>query len=112
MSLPPDRPYVLDETGPDESFLVGTSAQLEAFARSILDSLGALPTPDDWHGVQASAPRFTVMLTDPLSDVVISGVVVVQSEADRRLLVNRIRANCGERVVDWEGRDALGVQSA
>jgi hypothetical protein len=100
MSLPPDRPYVLDETGPDESFLVGTSAQLEAFARSILDSLRELPAPDDWHGVRASQPRFTDVLTDPLSEVVISGVVVVQSETDRRSLVNRIRANCGDPTVD------------
>lgn len=95
-----DRPAVCDETASDESFLVGTREQLQAFASAIFELVSEPQESRDWHGVKVSMPRSPI-LTEPLCDVVLTGVVLVNSEEDRRRLVNSIRSNCDDTQIDW-----------
>jgi len=40
-----------------------------------------------------------------MSEIVIDGILIVESKEDRRKLVNKIRINNGEQPIDWEGHD-------
>jgi hypothetical protein len=48
--------------------------------------------------IDLSAP-----LTEVLRDVVLDGVVLTESEADRRESISRIFANNREAGIDWDG---------
>ncbi|MEM6785317.1 MAG: hypothetical protein AAF624_16470 [Bacteroidota bacterium] len=57
-----------------------------------------------WHDVEVAWVASETGLTDPLAEIVLGGVAVVASEADRQALVNAIRKNSGDPVIDWKGQ--------
>ena len=109
--MPRDKPFILDETAEDESFLVGTRPQLETFARSILNALNGTAFGGEWHGIPVEQYFGNSSLTDSIADVVLGGFAVVESEKDRRRLVNAIRENGGDPAIDWVSRDTLRATS-
>jgi len=96
------RPAIFCETGDNESLLIGTRSQLTAFAERILQLANASVESKNWHGIIVSLPTCAPSLTDTRSEVVLDGVVVVDTENDRRSLINKVRANNELDPVDWE----------
>lgn len=105
MPRPSARPALLSTTANDETFLLGTREQLVALAQRILDQAAAETESSCWEGITVTQPHCSPSLTDPMSDLAISGVVVVRSESDRRTLMNKLRINDGLDPIDWEAYD-------
>lgn len=99
------RPAVVTETALDESFLLGTKEQLINFARSILRAVESPMHQSRWNGVTVQTPSIDQSLTEPMSEVVIRGISVVENENDRRVLVNYFRAVNGDTPIDWVSHD-------
>ena len=100
-----DQPAICCETGLDEAFLVGTSEELIAFAQAVLDAAASQGELVDYLGIETrSVPR---RLTELMADVVLGGVLIVESKQDRQILMNRIRENNGESPIDWAAREKV-----
>jgi len=98
-----DRPAVCYETGLDESFLVGTPAEIRALGQTLLDAATSEGDSTDYLGVPTrSVPA---ALSEPMAEVVLDGVLLVKTKQDRQELMNRIRLNNGEPPIDWETRE-------
>jgi len=100
-----NRPAVLFTTAEDESFLLGTRSQLASLAERLLGLLRAPAEPGDWDGIRVEQPTCTSSLTDPLSDIALNGIVIVATEEDRRVLINKVRVNHGDEAIDWVAHD-------
>lgn len=87
-------PVGMYETGLDEAFLVGTVEDLRRFAQRILEQVEKTFPVDDYLGIPVR--QTGEQLTDCLGDFCIDGLCIVQSDEDKRELVNRIRVNNGE----------------
>jgi len=94
-----DRPAICYETGLDEAFLVGTRSELASMARAILDALDSPGEPREYLGVRARS--ISHRLTEAMAQVVIDGILVVESRQDRRVLMDRILVNGGDPPIDW-----------
>ncbi|NQV27004.1 MAG: hypothetical protein HQ518_21855 [Rhodopirellula sp.] len=105
MAKKEEKPAICYETGLDESFLVGTKEELLDFANSIIHLLNIPAQECDYHGVNTEQPKVVYSLTEPMSDIVIDGIVIVESKDDRRDLINKMRINNDEVPIDWEGHD-------
>jgi hypothetical protein len=97
------KPSICYETGLDEAFLVGTKDELLEFAQAIIELLSGPKEPLDYLGVKTEVPIKDRALTESMSEIVIDGMLVVESTEDRQELVNKIRINNGEPPIDWEG---------
>ena len=96
------KPSICYETGLDEAFLVGTRAELAAFSQSILDAVNAKGSSEEYFGVNVTAVAGS--LTEVMAEVVLDGVLVVESTRDRQQLMNRVLENNGDSPIDWDGR--------
>ena len=105
MSIKIDKPAICYETGLDEAFLVGTKEELSEFAHSILRLLNGPFELLDYHGINAKQPKSRMSLSSSMSEVVLDGIVIVESRKDRRDLMNKIRLNNGVEPIDWKGHD-------
>ena len=101
------RPSICYESGLDEAFLVGTKKELYEFAQSILEILNGPKESLDYLGVKTEQPKTVKTLTESMSEIVIDGILIVESKEDRRILENKIRVNNGAPPVDWEDYDNL-----
>jgi len=97
------KPSICYETGLDEAFLVGTKDELLEFAQAIIELLSGPKEPLDYLGVKTEVPKKDRALTESMSEIVIDGLLVVESTEDRQELVNKILINNGEPPIDWEG---------
>lgn len=95
-----ERPFILYETGPDESFLLGTREELVAFAQKILQSLDEPMMENSYQEIPFQMAN--VALNDSLGDATIDNLFVVASIEDKHKLVNKIRVNNGLLPIDWE----------
>ena len=106
------RPAILCETGPDESFLLGTRDQLAELANNILHMISESVESTVWGDKKVELPECPKGLTDPMAETAIWSVVIVDTESDRRSLMNQIRINGGETPIDWDGYDKQSAQDS
>lgn len=99
------KPAICYETGFDEAFLVGTEEELSHFAHSILRLLGEQQKTMHYHGVITRQPLKNSQLSEPMSEIALESIVIVDSKKDRRELINKIRINGGMAPIDWDGHD-------
>ncbi len=92
---------IIYQTGPDESFLVGTEQQLRALAHGILDQIEAARGSREVWGV--SVKESGGRLTELWGDACVDGMFVTKSERDTKKLVNELRKNSGEPPIAAEG---------
>ena len=95
-------PGICDETGADESLLIGSREQLAQLANMINEALTGEQSYELWHNVRVKFVPSTGRLTDALCDTSISSVVIVAGESQRRELINKIRSNNGDSPIDWD----------
>ncbi len=96
-------PVGMYETGLDEAFLVGTAEDLRQFAHRILAQVEKAFPVDDYLGIPVR--QTGEQLTSSLGDFCIDGLCIVQSEEQKRELINRIRVNNGESEIAPEAWD-------
>ncbi len=73
-----DKPLITYQTGPDESYLIGTKEQLLAFANAIISAVNGA-TPDDFFGQPARVSHFTERILDGKAEIGLNEVVVVDT---------------------------------
>lgn len=95
-------PAIMYETGEDEAFLVGSKNEIQAFAQALLDALQTQSEPQSYLGI--SCKSIQTPKTEIGGFTCIKGLLVTESEIDKRKLINAIRKNNGEpqvHVVGW-----------
>jgi len=97
----------LSQTITNEAFLLGTREELAAFAHTILRHLDAPSEQIDYLGIITRSPIDVdrAALTHVMSEVVLDCLLIVKDKNDRRTLMNKILANNGEGLIDWEEFD-------
>ena len=101
------HPAVVTEFSLDESFLLGTKEQLTDLAHAILRAVEGPFHESNWQGISVQQSLTDQSLTEPMSEVAIHGVTIVETNNDRRLLVNYFRTCNGEDPIDWQGHDRV-----
>ena len=73
-----DKPLITYQTGPDESYLIGTKEQLIAFANAIISAVDGA-RPGQFFGQPARVTHFTEGILDRKAEISLDEVVVVDS---------------------------------
>ncbi len=82
-----------------------TNEELYEFAYNIIQLLSEPQESINYHGVNAKRPKTNKPLCEPMSEIVLDTIIIVNSKQERRELMNKIRVNCGMQPIDWRGRD-------
>ncbi|MEM7335452.1 MAG: hypothetical protein AAF490_25460 [Chloroflexota bacterium] len=107
---PMSKTAVIYETGPDESWLIGTKEELHTFASQIVELVNQNTESRDMFGVNCQLPTSTEKLTEPMTEISFNGLIIVDSEKERRMLINANRKNNGLAPIDWKGHDLRLIQ--
>ena len=82
MSTKNDLPVATYQTGPEETFLVGTKEQIEAFAKTLLDAVQNT-SEEEFFGVPAKVKVLKKPVLDSKGDFSLDHIVVVKDIEDK-----------------------------
>ena len=83
-------PIATFQTGPEETFLVGTKAQIETFANSLLNAVKNT-SEEEFFGVTAQVNCLKKTILDSKGDFSFDHVVVVKSNEEKDEIFYRVQ---------------------
>ena len=84
-----EKPLITYQTGPNESYLIGTKDQLLNFANSIIDSVNSAKT-DKFLGVDVLVNNIISTELDSKAEIQIDEVIVVENDKLKNELFYKI----------------------
>ncbi len=92
---------ILDETGPDESFLVGTRDQFETLLLELRALLETKGVERNIRGIDVEVCS-SGRLTESMAHTCFDSIFIVNSEEDRKRFVSASLEACGDEPIDWD----------
>lgn len=90
MTTKNDLPVATYQTGPEETFLVGTKEQIEALAKTLLDAVQNT-SEEKFFGVQAGVKVLKKPIMDSKGDFSIDHIVVVKNTEDKDIILYSVQ---------------------
>jgi len=94
-------PAIMHEQDYDESFILGSANEIKAFALAILEALEGAKDSKNYLCVECKLTKFPN--TDSWGETRITGLVITNTENDKRKLINAIRKNNGVEQISADG---------